>query len=60
MFDDRLKNLRKAKGVTQGEVAAALGIGESGKRADDVLKAVICVNYLVHDYLPRNLLTKYT
>ncbi len=29
MFDDRLKNLRKAKGVTQGEVAAALGIGES-------------------------------
>lgn len=29
MFDDRLKNLRKAKGVTQGEVAVALGIGES-------------------------------
>ena len=29
MFDDRLKNLRKAKGATQADVAEALGIGES-------------------------------
>ncbi len=29
MFDDRLKKLRKAKDVTQAEVAAALDIGES-------------------------------
>lgn len=29
MFDDRLKNLRKAKGVTQADVAEALNIGES-------------------------------
>lgn len=29
MFDDRLKNLRKAKGTTQADVAEALGIKES-------------------------------
>lgn len=29
MFDDRLKNLRKAKGATQADVAEALGIKES-------------------------------
>ena len=29
MFDDRLKNLRKAKGVTQADAAEALGIKES-------------------------------
>lgn len=29
MFDDRLKNLRKAKGVTQADAADALGIKES-------------------------------
>lgn len=29
MFDDRLRNLRKAKNATQAEVAEAIGIGES-------------------------------